>query len=175
MITNPISAKQVVDVDVDMKCLPALTCKTLPNVLQSIIDKTCEATPDFSTLDFKCVEPSTELLGTLQGIIDKLPCDESNPSPGDPDNPDASGYELTGLTTCSSDNWTCSESDACLEFTNPCTPGVITVKVVLQALIDREVAYGNVIKNLCSQIQAMQTQINTMQLQITTIQTSCCP
>ncbi len=171
MVNTPISANQVIDVPIELNCLE-VPCKTLPNVLQAIVDKLCVAAPDLSTLDFRCVVPTTapvDLLGVLQGIINVLPCDV------DPVPPTSNDGVITGLTGCTPDSWDCSDADACISLANVCNPGVVTVSVVLQALLNRNVSYGNAIKLLCAQVAALQSQISTLQLQVTTIQTTCCP
>jgi hypothetical protein len=170
MITNPISANQVIDVAIDDKCLD-ITCKTLPNVLQAIVDKICEDEADYSTLDFGCVESASSLTGVLQNILNAITCDEG----GSGGQTTPNNLEITGLTPCTTDNWNCSNTDACFDLGNVCDPGVVTVKLALQKLINRNVAYGNVIKSLCSQISDLQQQINVINLTVTNIQTSCCP
>jgi hypothetical protein len=172
VVTNPISADQVLSVNIDWKCLE-VPCPNLKNGMQAIVDHICD-TPDFTTLDFGCVTASDSLLGTLQSTLDAIngigcaPLDGSTVI-------DATDLLLAGLTTCSSDSWTCDSVDACLDFTNDCDPGVITVGLVSQKLIDRSVAYGNVIKDLCDRISDLEALVAAQQLTITTIQSSCCP
>lgn len=175
-IANPISANQVVDVAIDKKCLP-ITCFNLPNVLQALVDKVCAEGPDYTDLDLKCTRPTTlTLIDILQGIIDELPCDPIVPPvPGSPGYPNATGYQVNNITNCTTDNWDCGSLNACFNLTDPCNPTVLTVGHLFQILIDRNVAYGNVIKTLCTQIASLQSQVNTIQLTVNTIQTTCCP
>ena len=174
MTSTPISANQVIDVPVDPKCL-TVPCMTLPNVIQAIIDKLCLASPDFGALDFRCVEPGTNLLEVLQGIINQLPCPTEEPGPVVLTTGNVTNGVLTNLSGCTPDSWDCSDANACFTLTNPCNPGTLTVGSVIQALLDRNVSYGNAIKLLCGQVTALQSQISSLQLQVTQIQTSCCP
>lgn len=172
MVTNPISANQVTSVQLnDWKCLD-VPCKTLPNTLQAIVDKVCD-TPDFTTLDFGCVESSTTLLGTLQntlGTINSLVCEDS----GAPTETNGSTLLVDRITACSSDNWSCAEPDACFDLTNSCDPGLITVGLLFQKLIDRNVAYGNVIKSLCTKISDLEAVVAAQQVAINLVQVNCC-
>lgn len=172
LITNPISANQVVDVPIDMGCIGSVPCKNLPNVLQAITDKICQGL-DVSDLEFgDCVTPGSTVPEVLQNIITSITCaDGGEPGCDCPTN----DIVLTGLTECSTDSWTCAQPDACFTLTNTCDPGVITLQVVLQALLDRNVAYGNVIKNQCAQISTLQSQVAALQLAVSNIQSSCCP
>ena len=170
MITSPISANAVTDVPVDMKCL-TVDCQTLPKVIQVLIDEICDLKVDYRALDYgDCVASATDLMDVLQNIINAIPCDTGSTAVTE-----ANDLLLTGLTTCSSDGWDCREVDACFEFTNTCDPGIITVEVVIQALIDRNVAYGNTITLLCNRISVLESQVTTLQAQVTLVQTTCCP
>lgn len=169
LITNPISANQIADVAIDLKCVGPISCPTLPNVLQAMVDKICEV-QDFSSLDFgACVGSGTTLLEILQAIIDAQQCGICD------DNGSGSSDVITGLLECSSDNWSCAEANSCFTLTNPCAPGTITVKNVLQALLNRNVAYGNLLKIHCDQINTLQNQVATLELTVRGIQSSCCP
>lgn len=169
--TDLVSASQVVDVrPASWGCLQ-VPCADLNSVINAIVAKICEGEQDYSTLDFGCVVPGDTLSEVLQHMLDAIQCDGGGG--GNP--PVVQDATLTGLTPCTSDNWNCSENDSCLTFDNPCNPGEVTVKLVLQALVNRLVAYGTVIKSQCAQISDLQTQINTLSLIVTNIQTSCCP
>ena len=167
MITAPISSNQITNVPIEFTCIEP-ECKTLNAVLTAIDEKLCEAGPDYMTLDFTdCIAESDTQLGVLQNIIDAVSCiTPSSTVVGD--------APITGLTFCSSDSWDCDENDACLTVTNACDPGVITVKVVLQALINRDVAQGNVIKDLCDRLTDLEATVAAQQLTIASIQSSCC-
>lgn len=170
-VTSPISSNQVVSVAIDLKCLD-VPCPTLNNVLQAIVDKTCEET-DFTSIDYGCATPATTLTGALQSAfnaIDGIGCDP-NGTPAT----DASELTVGGIQTCSSDSWDCSSRDACFDLTNPCSPGDVTVALLFQKLIDRNVAYGNVIKSLCDRISELEQNVADLQLAVATIQSSCCP
>ncbi len=166
MVTAPLSSNQITDVPVTFTCITP-TCKDLNSVLLAIDAKLeCEK-PDYTTLDFGCVPESGTELGTLQNILNNISC--SSPSSGTV--PDTT---LTGITLCSTDHWGCGSPDACLTVPNVQNPGVITVKTLLQALINREVAMGVAIQGLCTRITDLEATVATQQLTITTIQTSCC-
>lgn len=150
-----------------------MPCKTLDAGLQAIVDNIC-ATPDFTTLEFGCVTPSTTLLGTLQNsltAINTIGCEAGGGTPIT----DATDLDVAGITACSSDSWSCASEDACFDLTNACDPGEVTVGLLFQKLIDRNVAYGNVIKTLCDRLSDLEDLVAAQQLAITTIQTSCCP
>jgi hypothetical protein len=166
MITDPISSSQVVDVPVTFSCIQP-TCKNLNSVLLAIDSKLDCDPPDFTTLDFGCVPEADNLKGVLQNILNEITCTTPTTNPV----PDTT---ITGLTTCSTDHWNCGAPDACLTITNTQDPGNITLKVVLQALINREVALGNTILQLCGRITTLEETVAAQQLTITTIQTSCC-
>ena len=171
-VTNPISSNQVISVPIDWKCLE-VPCPTLTLGLQAIVDKICDE-PDYTTLDFGCVTPSETHLGTLQSIltaIDEIGCGAHNLNTLT----DATDLNVTGLTACSTDSWECNRADACFDFTNACDPGEITVGLVFQKLIDRNVAYGNMLKILCDRVTELEEIVADQQLAITNIQTSCCP
>jgi hypothetical protein len=171
MVTNPISANQIVSVDIDYKCLD-VTCKDLPHVLQAIVDKVCDE-PDFTTLDFGCVTPATTLLGTLQNTltaVDTIGCGAGGGAPVT----NATTLTVAGITACSSEIWGC-DSSSCFDLTNACDPGEITVGLLFQKLINRNVAYANTIKSLCTRLEDAENAIAALQLSVTTIQTSCCP
>jgi hypothetical protein len=169
-ISNPISANSVIDLPVDFKCITAPDCPTLVNGVQAIIDHICAEQPEWGEFDFGCVTPGATQEEVIQNMLDAITCGDAPV----PDN-DASLMEVNGLAACSSDNWDCSQPDACFDLTDACSPAQPTVQSVLQALIDRNVAYGNVIKSLCGQIAQLQTDLAAIQMQVTTLQTSCCP
>jgi hypothetical protein len=166
MVTAPLSSSQIIDVPVTFACITP-TCKDLNSVLLALDAKLeCEK-PDYTTLDFGCVPEADTELGVLQNILDNISCT----TPTSTVVPDA---PLTGITYCSTDHWNCGAPDACLTVTNPQNPGVITLKILLQAMINREVALGNTVLSLCSRISALEATVAAQQLTITTIQTSCC-
>lgn len=174
MVTNPLSANQIVDVPVDLKCL-TVNCPTLPNVLQAIIDNACETEEGLDGLDLRCVvSADRSLQNVLQGIINALDCSGGGGGGGGSTSTDVSLSQITGLNNCTTDNWDCSSANACFTLTDPCNPGTITLRFLIQMLIDRNVAYGNTIKTLCARVSTLESQIATIQTQITTIQTSCC-
>ena len=167
MTTNPISANQIVDVNIDLKCLE-VDCKTLPNVLQAVVDKVCETVTDsneFTPLDFKCLDAVTTQTAFNQEVVDKLCELEESGGPNAP---------VCNLNYCASDNWDCQNRDTCLIVTNPCNPTTVTTCDVLQAMIKRMVAQGDVIIDLCSRVTTLESRVNTIQTQLTIIQTTCC-
>jgi hypothetical protein len=169
--TDMVSASQVIDVrPTSWGCLN-VPCTDLNSAINAIVAKLCEGEQDYSSLDFGCVVPGETLSEVLQNILNEIQCGDGGG--GNP--PVVQNATVTGLTPCTSDNWNCAEVDSCLTFDNPCNPGEVTVKLVLQALINRLVAYGTVIKSQCAQLSSLQTQINTLSLVVTNIQSSCCP
>jgi hypothetical protein len=164
MITNPISANQIVDVSIDLKCL-RVECPTLPNVLQTIVDKICEVVPidnNLEYLDFKCFSVPGNVPEFYQEVIDKI-CAISSEA----------GQTSCTYDYCSSDNWDCEDA-TCLVVNNPCNPVSITNCDVIQALIKRTISQGNIIKDLCEEINTIKNRLNTLEAQLTIIQTTCC-
>lgn len=167
MITNPISANQVVDVNIDLNCLLIQgSCKTLPFVLQAIVDKVCEVTPpsDVLDLDYDCFTVPADQKEFNQQLIDKICTLESRV---DTSNTCVFNY-------CASDNWDCSIRDTCLIVENPCNPLVITVCDVVQALIRRAVSQGDVIIDLCQRVTTLEDRVDLLQTQLNIIQATCC-
>jgi len=174
MTNNPISSNQVIDVPVTLNCLTP-SCKTLNAVIQAVDTEVCnlKSSTDVSGLAFGgCVAPADSVADVLQSIINALPC--STTVPGNPTfDADVANAVLTGLLACSSDHWNCAAQDGCIDLTNQCDPGVVTVQLAIQALINRVVALGTTIKSQCDRIDDLETNIATMQLQITQLQTCC--
>ena len=170
MLTDPISANSVIGLNLNWGCItPAPTCNDLPSALQKLIDTYCADGPDYSGLDFGCVTPADNLLGVLQNVLNEISCD----APTTPMS-NANDLLLTGLLTCQSDTWSCNSDDSCIPITNLCEPGDITVKLAIQTLMNRLVAYGNVIKSQCASIDTLQTQVAALTIQVNMIQSSCC-
>lgn len=173
-ITQPIPGNQIVDVSLsanDWACLTAPNCPNLPNTLKLLITEICSLkNPGFDQLDFGCVDSADTLVGILQNILNNITCEQTPPA-----DDNVNDKVLTGLTECSSDGWDCDATDACFSISNECNPGVLTVKVVIQALIDRIVAQGNMIKSLCSRLTTAESDISTLQSQVTTLMATCCP
>lgn len=167
---DQISSNQVISVPISFNCITP-SCKNLNGVLQAIDAKLCEAsdlTLDYNQLDFGCVQESDNLQDLIQSILDNISCS----SPGG--STSVQDATLTGITACSTDSWSCSRPDACFDLTNDLDPGNLTVKLMFQKLINRNVAYGNVITNLCTRISALEADIATLQLTVSQIQESCC-
>ena len=187
-VSNPIPAKQIVDVQVNWGCLTAPTCTTLELSLQTIIDKIC-AINSFDDLEFKCVETdSTELKDILQGIINKV-CSITSTN-----TTEVNSLDLMSLNFCTPDTWDCESNDNCI-VPIACNSEP-TNEEIIQALVSRIVKQGEVIKDLCEKIttledrlnqvdleledgccdsQNLQNQINSINTQINTINTNCCP
>lgn len=168
---DQISSNQVISVPITFECITP-SCKNLNGVLQAIDAKLCEQSDlelNYNSLSSNCVNSADNLQDLLQNIIGAISCSGSGSEPTPV--PDAT---ISGLTACSTDGWSCSRPDACFQFTNEIDPGNVTLKIVLQALIDRNVAYGNVITNLCSKISTLEADVAALQLTVSQIQESCC-
>lgn len=171
-VVNPISANQVISVVLeDWACLD-VPCPTLPNTLQAIVTKLCDE-PDWTAIDYGCADTATTLQGAVQSAFDAINDIGCAPGGGAPVT-DATDLDVTGITACSSDSWSCENADACFDLTNACDPGEVTVGLLFQILIDRNVAYGNVIKDLCNRITDLENTVAAQQLAITVIQSNCC-
>lgn len=166
-ITNPISANQVVDVDLDFKCLTSPLCPTLPTVLQLVIDELCKP-EDLTGLDFKCLGTSLTQMALNQSLINKV-CETAPGSVGS-----STSFVCPTLTYCTSDNWDCDNRDTCIYVINPCNPSETTMCDVVQALLNRNVALSNVARDLCSRLTQAELDINTLKAQVVQIQTTCC-
>ena len=182
IITNPIPANQVVDVDIDLKCLDeggGNNCgNTLKYVLQKIVDKIGDNLCGLEDLDFKCLTESDNLPDILQSIINKLDCSNTSGGSGvgtgtGTTTVNGSSVVLTGLTNCTTDNFSCSSATGCLTITDPCNHTSVTLQFVIQTLINRIVAQSNIIKTLCERMTGLQLQIDTINLRIDALRNCC--
>ncbi len=173
MVTSPISGNQVILGQIDWKCLQVRCASpSATDGVQALVDKVC-GEPDFTTIDYGCADTADNLLGALQSAftaIDTIGCAAG----GGTLVTNATDLTVTGITACSSEIWGC-ESPVCFDLTNACDPGVITVGLLFQKIIDRNVAYANTIKSLCNRLEDAENAIAALQLSVTTIQTTCCP
>ena len=168
---DQISSNQVISVPITFECITP-DCKNLNGVLKAIDSKLCEQADlelNYNNLSSACVDSADNLQDLLQNIIGAIPCPRGEG--GSTPVPDTT---INGLMACATDGWSCSRPDACFNFTNECDPGNVTLKIVLQALIDRNVAYGNVITNLCARISTLEADVAALQLTVSQIQESCC-
>jgi hypothetical protein len=185
-VSNPIPAKQIVDVKLNWDCLTAPGCTTLELSLQTILDQVC-ALSIINDLTLNCVTvDSNNLKDILQGIINKVCSITTTTSSG-------TDLNLLSLNYCTPDTWDCNSSNSCITVTG--CASVPTNEEIIQALVSRIVQYGNVINDLCDKITALearldlvdleldngccdsqnlQNQINSINTQITTINTNCC-
>lgn len=145
-----IPASTVVDVNIDMQCLD-VECKTLPNVLQAIVDSLCSS--ELPSLDFKCLSPVETVPQFYQLVIDRL-CSLSVP-----DVPTVYNFE-----SCLVDTWVCGAT--------ACIPGT-DLESTVQALIARVNRLSNIISNQCNQIELLESRINQLTTQVDNIKDCC--
>lgn len=159
-VTNPISANQVVDVQLDWLCLTAPTCINLQTSLQTIVDALCKIQNpelEYGTL----VPDSDNIVDVLQALINK--CNETTT------NTTETVEEVWDLNECLTDNWDCGSENNCVIPTNDC--GEVTNVDYVQAILSRLVSQGAVIKELCTTIESLQTQINDLKIEV---ENGCC-
>jgi len=168
-IVNPIPGSQVVDVDVDFKCLDTPACSTLESVIQLLIDKVCETETTeeaaFGELDFKCLTAVTNQKDLNQAVIDFI-CGLT------------SGTTTTftlNLNYCIHDLWNFTD-DQCFVIEDCGIPVVQpTLEEVLQALIKRILRYQDLFILLENRINALEARVTNNELAIAQIQATCCP
>lgn len=165
-VSNPIPAKQIVDVQVNWDCLTAPTCTTLELSLQTIIDEIC-VIKDLEELEISCFEvESITLFNVLQGIITKLCSVEQTSTTNDI----TETLDLSNINNCTPDTWDCNSANNCIVVTNPCGPEA-TNEEIIQALYSRVVKQSEVIKDLCTRLDELESRLNTAELEL---DNGCC-
>lgn len=150
-ITNPLSANQIANVEIQWKCLTEPTCNTLPLSLQVIVDAICE----LQNFDASCLG-TTSFPSTMQALINKA-CEVPET---------ISVPELSyNINNCTPDSWDCSQAQPCLNL-NTTDP-----EEIIQVLTNAIISTRNVVKDLCEDILILQSQVNTLQLQLSN---GCC-
>lgn len=167
--SNPVSVNQIVDTNLDLKCITAPSCRTLPNDVQSLVDDYCLSKFDKSKIASKCVTlpVNADINVTLNEIFTKI-CTIVTPTTPTED-------YITGMNFCDSDLWTYG-NNPCIQIVDNCnTPLVnVTVKDVLQLLIKRIIALQNLLNTQKQTSDSQQVTINNLTSQINNILLNCC-
>lgn len=169
--SNPISINQIVDTNLDLKCITPPTCRTLPNDVQAIVDDYCKTKFDKSKIVNGCLTgfpADYDLHFLLNKIIAKECTTTTTPGGTTP-------VYITDLNYCDSDLWTYT-SDNCLFIRDVCGNPVtnVTELDVLRALIKRIISLEILIKQLKQLNDSQQVTINTHTSQIADIIQNCC-
>ena len=169
--SNPISVNQIVDTNLDLKCITPPTCRTLPNDVQAIVDDYCKTKFDKSKIVNGCLTgfPSDyDLHFLLNKIIAKECTTTTTPGGTTP-------TYITDLNYCDSDLWTYT-SDNCLFLKDSCGNPItnVTELDVLRALIKRIISLEILIKQLKQLNDTQQVTINTLISTTQNIIDNCC-
>lgn len=169
--SNPISVNQIVDTNLDLKCITEPTCRTLPNDIQALIDEFCNSKFDSSKIVDNCITglpESYDINLLLNKIITKLCGINSTVIPT------ISDY-ITGVNYCDSDNWTYTSSN-CIQLVDNCNVPLVNVTLldIVKLLIKRVISLEILIKELKTSNDVQQVTINTHTSQIQNIIDNCC-
>lgn len=159
-VTNPIPAKQIVNVNITWDCLTPPTCTTLEHSLQTIVDAICEL-HNFDSLDLGCLTlEEVTLHNILQELINKA-CTLSET------NSETVTEAPWDLSYCHYDNWSC-DNQGCIEVESCNTSP--TNEEIIQSLISRLNAATRQISLLCDKVEELETDIEELKL----TQQNCC-
>lgn len=161
IITNPIPAKNVVDLNITWDCLDVPTCVNLESSLQTIIAEICSLKQPL--LQDSCVT-GINLPDILNSINTRL-CSLETPT----QTTDANAFDIN---LCVSDMWTV-ESNCCIDL-GVCGVDDKSKDDQIQSLYSRIVAMCDVIKTQDATIKSLQDQLNTLQLEVSNLNTNCC-
>ncbi len=169
--SNPISVNQIIDTNLDLKCITPPTCRTLPNDVQAIVDDYCKTKFDKSKIVNGCLTgfpADYDLHFLLNKIIAKECTTTTTPGGTTP-------TYITGINYCDSDNWTYT-SDNCLQLLDSCNIPIINVTAedLFRLLIKRIISLEILIKQLKQLNDTQQVTINTHTSQIQNIIDNCC-
>lgn len=161
MVTNPIPASQVVNVNLEWDCLTPPTCTTLELSLQEIVNALCLLKQP--TLQDTCISGTT-LTDILDDISSRVCALETPTTTQEPET-------IFDINYCIKDFWTTSD-DCCIDL--GCTNDTITKDAQIQALYSRVLSYCDIIKEQATKIEELENKLNTLQLQVDNINTNCC-
>ena len=146
-ISNPIPAKQVVNVTLDWGCLTQPLCLTLEDSLQAIVGAIC----DIKNIDGSCLNAST-YEETMAALITKV-CQTDTTITS---TPTVLSYTING---CTADSWVCEQS--------PCITATTTdPEELIQILYNAVISTRTELNKLCETVANQQNQIDSLQLQL---------
>ena len=154
-ISNPIPAKQIVNVNLNWDCLEEPTCNTLEQSLQQIVNVICE----LESIDGSCLQVSS-FKEIIEKLIEKSCETTSTTDPGTTVDP----VEYC-IDTCVPGDWNCDSLNNCI------TADTKDPEALIQILFNAVVANRTVIKDLCSRLDTLENQVNTLQLEL---ENGCC-
>lgn len=151
IISNPIPASQIANVEITWNCLTAPTCTTLPLSLQTIVDAICS----MQTFDSSCLGV-TGFVPTMQALITKACATTTTTTTA------AVTYDIN---SCTSDGWSCDVTSNCL------TANTTDPEQLVQILYNSAISSREAIKALCVKVDSLTLQVATLQLQLAN---GCC-
>lgn len=150
--TNPIHANQIVGLDVESTCVD-VECKSLPNYLEDLYSQLCELKNESFTIG--CLSVDNNRVAVINELISKV-CSLENSS-GD-SSTSTTELDLSGINGALSDNWQINDNTA-INITG-------SNEDIIQALFSRVVALEDIIKDLNTTNQNLQTMYNDLQVEI---------
>jgi hypothetical protein len=169
--SNPISVNQIIDSNLDLKCIPEPSCKNLTTDVQAFIDEFCKTKFKPGSIASGCITWDNSTLESLINAIIVKACTSSSTIVSSTEN----NLSISGLDFCSRDSWNIGE-DKCLPLVDTCNNllTTYTVKDVLRVLIKRLISVEYELETVNTTNVTQQTDINTLKAQVATIQTTCC-
>lgn len=158
-VTNPVPAKQIVDVNLEWGTLTPPECTDLISTLQTILDE-LNAVKEFE-VDLECLE-NTEV--TIQSVIQTLITKQCELEGTNSTDPTDSTFTID-IELCQVDGWV-KEDPSCIVL-DPCgdTP---TTEEIIQGMVNRINTLTNLHKEMCTRIEELETQIENME------ESECC-
>lgn len=168
--SNPISVNQIVDTNLDLKCITPPDCRTLPNDVQALIDSVCKNQYDKNKIIKACLSnvgsDVNDMINRIISYLCTLPTTSTT----------TTVPFITGFNFCDSDGWTVSTVSNCLIPTDSCNNPVtdITELDILRAIVKRIVSLELELKRINAVNVAQQIQISTNITDIQNIILNCC-
>ena len=167
--SNPISVNQIVDTNLDLKCITPNSCRDLTNDVQALINDYCDNKYDKSKIIKGCLPNAGEDINEmLNFIIANGLCDETVvPTPTLP--------FITNLNLCDTDDWNYDDLN-CLNITDECdNPKINYTEIdVIRALIKRVLRLQILLSVQHSSISTLTTNYNQLSSTVNNILNNCC-
>ena len=168
--SNPISVNQIVDTNLDLKCIPEPECRTLPNDVQALIDSVCKNQYDKNKIIKACLSKEgsdiNDMFNRIISYLCTLPVSSTTT-----DEP-----FITGFNFCDSDLWTVNTINNCLIPIDFCSNPVVNITEldIFRAIVKRVISLELELKRINQVNITQQTQINQHTTDITNIILNCC-